>query len=108
MPIYEFRCSGCRRKFRRLLGVTASSGPLACPTCKSTDVIRLISRFARVRTEDDTLEALADDMEALGEDADSGAMRRVMRDMGSALDDDGIDEEIDEMMSEAPESGDDL
>jgi putative FmdB family regulatory protein len=60
MPIFEYRCNACKRKFSALVGVVADSSPLECPKCHGTDLQKLISRFSRVRSEDDVLDSLAD------------------------------------------------
>ena len=88
MPIYEFVCGECGRKFRKLVGVIAQSTPPACPRCQSTVLNRQISRFARVRSEDDTLNSLADEMEMHGDSDDPKTMRRMMRDMTAAMGED--------------------
>jgi|SRR5579871_2207329 len=99
MPIYEFVCVQCRRKFRKLVGVVAKTTPLQCPYCQSTQLNRQISRFARVRSEDESLESLADEMEALGDSEDPKAMRRLMREMGKEMGED-LDEEFEQIMEE--------
>lgn len=64
----------------------------ACPNCKSTDTTKLVSKFARYRSEDDRIDAMADRLEFMDE-PDSGAeMRRVVRELGKAADDDASDE----------------
>ncbi len=110
MPIYEFVCAQCQRKFRKLVGVVAQTSPLQCPRCLSTELNRQMSRFARVRSEDETLDALTDEMEAIGETEDPKAMRRLVREMGKEMGED-IDEDFEQMMeaetSEEPgDSGD--
>ena len=104
MPIYEFVCAQCNRSFRKLVGVVANVTPPQCPRCHSTDLNRQISRFARVRNEDDALDSLADEMEALGDNEDPKAMRRLMRDMGREMGED-LDEEFDQMMEEEATGG---
>ncbi len=99
MPIYEFVCTQCKRKFRKLVGVVAEPSPLQCPRCQSTDLNRQISRFARVRNEDDTLDSLADEMEAMGDTDDPKALRRMVRAMGQEMGED-LDAEFEEMMEE--------
>ena len=101
MPVYEFVCASCQRKFRKLVGVVANPSPLECPKCQSTELNRQISRFARVRNEDDTLDSLADELESVGDSEDPKAMRRMMKEMGSALGED-LDEEFEQML-ETPE-----
>ena len=99
MPIYEFQCAACSRKFRKLVGMTAQATPPQCPRCASTDLNRLISRFARVRNEDEALDNLADEMESMGDSEDPKAIRRLMKEMGGALDED-LSEDFEQMMSE--------
>ncbi|MFX8809342.1 zinc ribbon domain-containing protein, partial [Acinetobacter baumannii] len=69
MPVYEFRCSNCGKKFETLIGMTAEADKTDCPHCGSKDARRLISRFARYRNEDDRIDELADTLE--GGDPDS-------------------------------------
>lgn len=104
MPIYEYVCSNCQRKFRKLVGVVATPSPLECPKCRSTDVNKLISRFSRVRSEDEAMDAMADDMEAIGDSDDPKALRSLMRRMGSELGED-MDQEFEQMMEEETSGG---
>ena len=60
MPIYEYRCNACGRTFAFLYGVSRDSRDPACPACQGKDLARLISRVARVRSEEAMLEDLAD------------------------------------------------
>ena len=99
MPIYEYTCQNCKRKFKKLVGMVAVTTPLQCPRCQSPDVNRLISRFARVRTEDAALDALGDEMEAMGENDDPKAMRRMMREMGREMGED-LEQDFDAMLDE--------
>jgi putative FmdB family regulatory protein len=103
MPIYEFICGQCQRKFRKLVGVVAQTSPLECPRCQSTELNRQISRFARVRNEDDALDSLADEMESIGDTEDPKTLRRMMKEVSSAMGED-MDEDFEQMMEE--ESGD--
>lgn len=99
MPIYEFICSACGRKFRKLVGVVAQNSPPSCPRCESTDLNRQISRFARVRSEDDTLDSLSEEMETHGDSDDPKTMRRMMRDMTAAMGED-MDSDMEQMLEE--------
>ncbi len=98
MPIYEFVCGQCGRKFRKLVGMIAQPAPLQCPRCQSTELNRQISRFARVRGEDESYDALADEMEGVDEN-DPRAMRRLMRTMGDEMGED-MEEDFDQMMED--------
>lgn len=44
MPIYEFSCKACGRHFELLVPMTGC-GQIACPSCDSRDVRKLISAF---------------------------------------------------------------
>lgn len=47
MPIYEFECRSCDRRFEELVKVNGSPGSSApCPDCGSPDTARLMSAFA--------------------------------------------------------------
>ena len=91
MPLFEFRCQDCRRRFTLLVGMTAEGAKHVCPKCGGTQLQKLVSRFAVLRTEDDMLDDLADPS-TLGDPEDPKAMadwmRRVGREMGEDLGDD--------------------
>lgn len=103
MPVYEFRCLVCKAKFSALIGMTAEPDDESCPKCGSRDTQRLVSRFARARSEDARIDELADRVETMGEPDSPGEMRRLVRDMGKAMDEDMADEM--EEMYEADLSG---
>ena len=92
MPIYEFRCEDCQKKFSALVGMTAQPDDSCCPHCGSTKARKLVSRFARVRNEDDRVEGMADEMELGGEPDSPSKMREMMKEMGKALDEAASDE----------------
>lgn len=46
MPIYEYRCEKCNRKFEKLRKITDADEPLECPFCESEEVERMLSSFA--------------------------------------------------------------
>ena len=77
MPLYEYRCSECNRKFTLLVGVTATKTKRACPKCGSRKITKLISRIspgARGNDfDDDVSESDLDDMEGdVGDDYAGG------------------------------------
>ena len=92
MPIFEYRCQACARKFSALIGMTAEADNEKCPHCGSSQVTRLVSRFARVRSEDDRVDQFSDEMDVIGEPDNSNRMRSMVREMGKAMDDDMSDE----------------
>ncbi|HLI49782.1 MAG TPA: zinc ribbon domain-containing protein [Chthonomonas sp.] len=102
MPIYEYLCSGCRRRFRKLVGMVAGEVSLVCPRCGSTEVSRLISRFSRLRGEDEALDAMADELEGLDEN-DPKAVRRMMRTLSREMGEDMDEEELEQALLESEE-----
>ncbi|HEY3782749.1 MAG TPA: zinc ribbon domain-containing protein [Fimbriimonadaceae bacterium] len=88
MPIYEYRCEDCNKKFSALIGMTAEPDNEKCPHCGGTHSKRLISRFARLRSEDDKIDEIADGLEIMGEPDSPTKMRSMVREMGKAMDDD--------------------
>jgi putative FmdB family regulatory protein len=106
MPIYEYRCNACGRTFAFLYGVARDSHDPACPACQGKDLARLISRVARVRSEDARLEALADPTK-IGDVEDPRSLAQWAKNMGSALGDDAGEDfgaVVDEML-EAEQQG---
>ena len=63
MPLYEYRCKECKRRFSLLVGMTAEKQKQACPHCGSPKLAKLISRIAPVKRGDDFEEDdFADDL----------------------------------------------
>ncbi|MGQ9523514.1 MAG: FmdB family zinc ribbon protein [Armatimonadota bacterium] len=109
MPIFEYRCQNCGRKFSALVGVVADPGPLECPRCHGTELTKLISRVSRLRSEDEVLESLADPS-SLGDldenDPKSVArwMKKMSKEMGDEFGDD-FEEALEEAEAEAEGEG---
>jgi putative FmdB family regulatory protein len=108
VPIFEYRCADCRRRFSVLVGVVAGEAETKCPRCGSTTVSKLISRFAVARSEDDLLDSIADP-DKLGDIEDPREMakwmKQVGREMGEDLGDD-FDELVEDAVREEAEGGD--
>jgi putative FmdB family regulatory protein len=99
MPIFEYTCDECGKRFSALVGVLANAKPAACPKCGSAALTKMVSRFARVRSEDDAMDALADEAAYGDIENDPKAMRKFVRDMGSAMDED-LDEDFEAALEE--------
>lgn len=99
MPIYEYRCQDCQRRFSVFWRSfsTADDAKVFCKRCGSHNVSRLVSKIRVLRSESDRLEALADPAH-LGDfdENDPKSIGRFMRSM------------VDEMGDEAGELGDDF
>jgi putative regulatory protein, FmdB family len=100
MPIYEYTCNACARRFSALVGVVAGATPPKCPKCGGADLTKLVSRFARLRSEDESIDALADAADNMDMD-DPRAVRRLMKDMASEMGDDMDADEFEAIMDEA-------
>ncbi|MCL6610805.1 MAG: zinc ribbon domain-containing protein [Peptococcaceae bacterium] len=46
MPIYEFKCLSCGRRFEKLCSLGETGENLACPQCGSAGPRRVMSGFA--------------------------------------------------------------
>ena len=105
MPVFEYRCQKCGQKFSVLVGVTADPDDDRCPQCGSTEISKLVSRFARHRSEDDRVEEMADRLDSMEEPDSPSELRGMVREMGKALDED-VSDEMEEMFEADLESGD--
>ena len=101
MPIYEYLCQPCKKSFSCLVGVGADAGEPECPRCGGKKLTKLISRIARVKSKNASLEDLADPSR-LGNLDDPKAMAQWARKMGQAMGDemgeDFDEEEMNEML----------
>jgi len=59
MPIYEYVCQNCGKRINFLVLNKDTFFP-KCNKCESTDLRRIMSRFASVRSEESRMESLAD------------------------------------------------
>lgn len=108
MPIYEYGCYDCRKRvnvfFRSFSD--AETKEAACPRCGGTNLKRLVSKVAFVRSEESRLENLADPSNLAGLDEnDPKSMARWMRKMGNEMGED-LGSEFDEVVDRL-EAGED-
>ena len=103
MPIYEYDCADCRRRVSLLVMRISNPETPRCPRCGGERLTRLMSRFARLRSEEDRLEALADPS-AMGDidENDPRSVARFIKKMGSEMGED-TGEDWDQMVDEAME-----
>lgn len=99
MPLFEFRCKSCSKKFTALVGVISESKTPACPACGSSDLTKLVSRFSRTRSDEDMLEQISDPSR-VGDLDDPDNMRKFVKEMGKELGED-LGDEFDEYLEEA-------
>ncbi len=103
MPIYEYRCHGCRRRVSVFFRSVSSVSEPVCPECGSTNLTKLVSRVSVMKSEESRLEDLADPSSLSGLDEnDPKSIARWARKMGDSLGEDlgpEYDEMIDKMES---------
>jgi putative FmdB family regulatory protein len=60
MPLYEYFCLNCNKRSTLLVLNLANQATAACSHCLSTQVERILSRFASPKSEDARLDASLD------------------------------------------------
>jgi len=45
MPLYEYQCKKCDKKFETLVSSSKTNDPMECPECGSKETSRLLSSF---------------------------------------------------------------
>ncbi len=112
MPIYEYRCRKCGKRFSVLTLRVSEKAVARCEACGAAEADRLMSRFAMPKSEAARLESLADPSN-LGDldESDPGSVARWMRKVGKEMGDEVGGEDFEQMVSEieggAGESNDD-
>ncbi|MBI4301415.1 MAG: zinc ribbon domain-containing protein [Chloroflexi bacterium] len=98
MPIYEYRCPHCRRRSSVLVRNYAPPSLENCPLCGRPGLVRVISSFAVLKSEESRLEDMADPSR-LGDvdENDPRSVARWMRQMGKDVGED-LGPEFDEMV----------
>ena len=111
MPIYEYRCRKCGKRFSVLTLRVSEPVAATCPKCRSRAADRQMSRFASPKSEAARLDALSDpgSLSNLDENDPKSVgrwMRKMGREMGDELGGEDVDEMIDEMESGKAADGD--
>ncbi len=101
MPIYEFRCRKCRKRFSILTLRVGESYTVRCEHCGSTDGERLLSRFAMPKSDEARMEALSDPSRFGDVDEnDPKSLARWMRTVGKEMGEEFGGDDFEEMMNE--------
>lgn len=104
MPIYEYRCTNCRRRSSVLLLSYKERADPICPYCGNRELTRIMSRFATVRSEDARLESLAEDPGLADVDeSDPRSVARAMEKLGREFGDE-LGGDFESAMDEAMEA----
>jgi putative FmdB family regulatory protein len=94
MPIYEYRCQNCQRRFSVFWRTFSSADDkkVVCKRCGSTDIVRLVSRVRVLKSEENRLDDLADptswgDFDENDPKSMGRFMRKMMKEIGDEADD---------------------
>lgn len=99
MPIYEYRCSNCKRRVSVFFRSFSATADPRCPNCGSDQLARLVSRVATLKSEDARLEAMSDPSNFGDVDEnDPKSVAKFMRKMGNQMGDEELGPEFSEMV----------
>ena len=102
MPIYEYRCMDCGRKFEVLHLTAVEIHAPKCKYCQSGNVKRLISRVRVIRSEESRMESLMDPSVMGGlDEKDPKSLAKWMKRMGKEMGEEVSDEEIEQVIEDA-------
>jgi len=110
VPIYEYHCNSCRRRASIFQRSIQDAAAVVCSHCGSTDLTRLISRVAVLRSDESHLEDLASDASLADlDESDPRSVARWARRMGREMGEE-LGPEFDEMVErmEAGEMPEDI
>lgn len=90
MPVYEYRCRHCGRRFSLFLRSLDAQATPVCPRCGSSEASRLVSRVAVMKSEESRLEELADPSSLMSDldENDPKSVARWMRRMSKEIGED--------------------
>lgn len=105
MPIYDYRCGACHKRFAVFFRSYSEVGPVTCQHCQSSDVTRLAPRVAQVMGEDARLDRLSDPS-SLGDvdENDPASVARWAKRLGREMGED-LGDEFDDAMDELAQGG---
>jgi putative FmdB family regulatory protein len=107
MPIYEYECHDCRKRTSVLTMRVSERIDAVCKHCGSTQMNRLMSRFATPRSEEARMDAMSDPSNFSGIDEnDPKSVARALRRMGKEMGDELGGPEFDEAVNELEQGGD--
>lgn len=107
MPLYEYRCTSCKKRVTILTLRASEAVDAICDRCGARTLERLMSRFAMGRSDEARMDALVDPSHLSGLDEnDPGSVARWMKRMSREMGDEaGGGSDIDEMAEEMASGG---
>ncbi len=110
MPLHDYRCAQCGRRFTLFLRSFAETAEPRCERCGSTDAKRLPPRVSMLRSEESRLESLADPS-SLGDvdENDPQSVARWAKKLAGTMGEDDLGDELEAAMEEpgpADDAGD--
>ena len=103
MPIYEYRCQECGKRFEMIFLSAQQTSDIQCKYCRSKNVERLISRVRVIKSEENRLESLADPSKISFDENDPRSVAKWVKKMGKEAGEDIGDDTVDEMVEKAME-----
>ncbi len=110
MPLYDYRCLDCKRKFDVFITYSEyGQKTVICKYCQSHNVTRRINRIRIAKSEESRLENFSDPSSLEGLENDPVALGRMMRKMSGELGEE-MPAEFDEVVNrlESGQSPDDI
>src|SRR5512136_2303069 len=110
MPIYQYRCLNCKRRFELFLSYKDyGEKSVQCPHCDSDMVQRRIGRVRIAKSEESRMDSLTDPSDLEGLENDPRALGKMMRKMSNEMGED-VGPEFDEVVNrlEAGQSPEDI
>mgnify|MGYP001178253182 CR=1 FL=1 len=100
MPVYEFRCDNCHKRFEKYLTFTDyDAHTAACPFCESSSVSRYIRGVRFALGDHSRLANLADPANLVALDEDPQALGKMMREMKTQMGANDLPGEFDEVVN---------
>lgn len=100
MPVYEFRCNECRKRYEKQLSYAQYDEYKAqCPSCNSMNVSRYIRKVRFSLGDQSRLATLADPANLDALDSDPQALGKMMREMKTQLGANDLPGEFDEVVN---------
>ena len=105
MPIYDYRCASCGKRFATFFRSFGEVAAVRCQHCGSDQVARMAPRVAQVTSEDARLDRLSDPS-ALGDvdENDPGSVARWAKKLGREMGED-LGDEFDDAMDDLAAGG---